>query len=127
MVFAEETKTPYHFTVVDDDDKTIFFIERVLLHAFPASDIISFADGEDALRYLKQNHTDFLITDFQMARMNGDELIQRLRLEGNAVPAIMMSSSPHAQEAAVAAGVIFLDKGKIVEHLADLIRALLSV
>ena len=125
MVFAEETKTPHHFTIVDDDDKVIFFVERVLMQTFPGSDVIAFHDGVEALHHLQQNHTDFLITDYSMARMDGAQLIKELRQLGNNVPAVMMSSSPHAQEAAAAVGVIFVDKGKIMAELADAIRAII--
>ncbi|MEY2466927.1 MAG: two-component system, cell cycle sensor histidine kinase and response regulator CckA [Verrucomicrobiota bacterium] len=126
MFSAQQTEPAHHFTVVDDDDKMLFFVQRALAQKFPGADILTFTDGVDAFQYLKKNGTDFLITDFSMARMGGADLIRELRAARIEVPTLMISGSPNAEETALELGVIFLDKGKINERLADAVSVLLA-
>ena len=126
VVSAAQSPSPPHFTVVDDDSHTRFFIQRALVEAFPKSKIIAFEDGAIAFQYLRRNHTDCLVTDQSMREMNGDELLRRLNESGINIPTVMVSSSPNAEEAAASAGVVFLDKGRISSDLAKVVRALLQ-
>src|ERR1051325_5285097 len=115
------------FTVVDDDSHILFFVERALAQAFPGSNICTFTDGEDALQHVIQAGTDMLITDHSMTHMDGSDLIRELRSRGLKIPMIVISSSPHAQEEAEAAGAThFMDKSKAMKHLVEVVRGLLA-
>src|SRR5262245_59596488 len=114
------------FTVVDDDSRVLFFVERALAEAFPESKITTFIDGEDALHHVVETGTDILITDHSMLHMDGADLIRDLRCRGSNIPMIMISSSPCAQEAAAAAGATrFMDKGEAMKQLVEAVRDLL--
>jgi len=84
------------FLIVDDHD----FMRRIIAEALSSSGVAKIdrvSDGEEALSFLtKSNHRiDFIISDFNMPRMNGLELLKELRI-GNAgikrdTPVIMLS------------------------------------
>jgi two-component system capsular synthesis sensor histidine kinase RcsC len=115
------------FTVVDDDPHILFFVTRTLEQAFAGCTINSFEDGTEALRFLRNNHSDFLITDQSMVRMNGEELIEELRKQGITIPTLMISNSPDADKAALRAGVAFVEKGRINRHLHNAVRSVLAL
>lgn len=45
-------------------------------------DVTRFADGHQAMQWLRQNEADLVILDLMLPGMNGDELYTRLRGEG---------------------------------------------
>jgi len=123
---SEGHKNRCRFTVVDDDAHTLFFVERALRAGFPEAIITTFADGIEALDHVRKVGTDLLVTDHSMIHMNGAELIRHLRSDGFDLPIIMVSNSPHAQEAGEAAGATkFLEKGEAVRVLSGVVRELL--
>ena len=65
------------------------------------------ADGAEALRLLKKARPDVILTDWDMPKIDGIELVHRLRAAGDHTPIIMLSgqSAPHAIARAKAAGV----------------------
>ena len=84
------------FLIVDDHD----FMRRIIAESLSSSGVAKIdrvSDGEEALSFLtKSNHRiDFIISDFNMPRMNGLELLKEVRI-GNAgikrdTPVIMLS------------------------------------
>lgn len=51
-------------------------------------------DGEEAYQILREHHIDLLLLDIKMPRVNGFELLERLRSKSAAtVPTIMLSGS----------------------------------
>lgn len=50
-------------------------------------------DGEEAWSLLKNRPYDLLITDFQMPRLCGPDLIRRMRREGMRLPVLIASGS----------------------------------
>jgi CheY-like chemotaxis protein len=59
------------------------------------------ADGLAAVQQVESNHVpDLVATDFMMPRMNGGELIARLRRNpvSSAIPIILVSSSPGSEQ-----------------------------
>src|SRR5687768_12503846 len=115
------------FAVVDDDTHVLFFVERALREAFPKSEIATFHDGAEALLHIKSDNTDLLITDHSMARMNGAELIHKLRENGFSLPIIMISSSPDALKEGTAAGAtVFMEKLTAMKGLSDVVKSLLQ-
>ncbi len=49
-------------------------------------------DGEDGLNKFLKNHPDLLITDIEMPKLNGEELIQKVRQIKPNMPIIVMTS-----------------------------------
>ncbi len=50
-------------------------------------------NGEEALDFLYSNHTDLLLLDIMMPKLNGLELIKMLRKENNVIPTLMLTAS----------------------------------
>lgn len=51
-----------------------------------------FSNGIDALNSFKNNQYDLIITDINMPKLNGIELIKKVRLENKDIPIIVTSS-----------------------------------
>jgi len=66
-------------TIVDDEPHVLRVLKLSLERE--GYQVISFANGEDALNGLRENQPDVLVTDIQMPRMNGEELCQKIQLE----------------------------------------------
>ncbi len=65
--------------LVEDD----VFLRRIIgqtLSGLRPKQIVTAEDGKDALSFLSNHRVDLLITDIQMPRMNGLELIRQIRL-----------------------------------------------
>jgi two-component system response regulator ChvI len=73
-----------------DDDRNILAAVSIALQAEGFATRI-YADGETALKALLENPPDLAIFDIKMPRMDGLELLQRLR-EKSALPVIFLTS-----------------------------------
>lgn len=86
---------PFTFLVVDDHDFMHRLIKETLFSA-EAGKVEKALNGEDAIRTLKKlKKVDFVITDFNMPKMNGLQLLKTIRM-GDAyidreTPVIMLS------------------------------------
>lgn len=75
--------------LVDDDRNILTTVSLALQAAGFATRV--YADGETALKALQENPPDLAIFDIKMPRLNGLELLQRLR-ETSALPVILLTS-----------------------------------
>ena len=73
-----------------DDDQNILTSVTMALEA-EGFDVRTFKDGEDALRGMTQKPVDLAVLDIKMPRMDGMELLQKLR-RSSAVPVIFLTS-----------------------------------
>ena len=73
-----------------DDDRNILLSVSMALEA-EGFEVRTYADGDEALRGLTQRATDLVVLDIKMPRMDGMELLQRLR-KSSAIPAIFLTS-----------------------------------
>lgn len=80
----------YNIMVVEDDCNTrklmCTVLERNGYVSVPAN------DGMDALRQLANTHIDLILLDIMMPNMDGYELTQTLRAQGNMVPILMVTA-----------------------------------
>jgi two-component system cell cycle response regulator CpdR len=67
--------TMQRILLAEDDDSMRGFLERALAKA--GYDVISFANGAEALERLKEEPFTLLLTDIVMPRMDGIELARR--------------------------------------------------
>jgi DNA-binding response OmpR family regulator len=56
-------------------------------------DVNAASDGQEALEVLRQEHYDLLVTDNEMPRLAGIELIERIRDAGLSLPVIIVSGT----------------------------------
>ncbi|MFA4994986.1 MAG: response regulator transcription factor [Bdellovibrionales bacterium] len=68
-----------------DDDRNILTSVQMALEAEGFA-VRTYADGEEALRALTQKPADLAVLDIKMPRLNGMELLQRLRQGGATAP-----------------------------------------
>jgi len=73
-----------------DDDRNILTSVSIALHAEGFA-VRMYTDGETALKALTETPPDLAVLDIKMPRMDGMELLRRLR-EKSAVPAIFLTS-----------------------------------
>jgi two-component system, chemotaxis family, chemotaxis protein CheY len=86
---------PYSVLIVDDSPVMRSFIRRVMtLSGFDVGECLEASDGEEALMQLKEHHVDVILTDINMPKMNGEELLRRLETEGvlRSIPALVIST-----------------------------------
>jgi CheY-like chemotaxis protein len=82
--------SPVRILCADDQPDFRATISKSLLRA--GYEVISVADGEQAWEALQSAPYDLLITDQQMPRLTGAELIVRMRLNGLGMSAMVLSS-----------------------------------
>lgn len=86
----------HRILVVDDDLVLCVFHSEVLADAGFEVDMAE--DGEAAWQALQTKTYDLLITDNQMPRVSGIELLKKLRSEGQDMPVIMVSGAAPTEE-----------------------------
>ena len=85
--------SPAHILVADDEPLVRALVTRVLEDA--GYRVTAVDDGAPALAALLAEDADFaaLVTDCRMTRVNGPEVLARLRAAGRSVPVILTSGS----------------------------------
>jgi len=78
--------------LIVDDEVNI----RVLLseELSPIGHVSCCSNGPEALRELKENQLDIVITDFKMPGMDGNELTKKIKNINPGIPVIMLSAVP---------------------------------
>jgi CheY-like chemotaxis protein len=84
-------KTMVSVALIDDDENLADIVCR-LCERCGGVTMHSSSSGEEALQWLSRHPVDVIVTDFQMPRMNGIELIKKIRESGNMVPCIIYSA-----------------------------------
>ncbi|MDQ9169150.1 response regulator [Oxalobacteraceae bacterium R-40] len=82
----------HHILVVDDEPVLADACKQYFEH-FGYKVTVAY-DGQTALDLYERHSVDALITDFRMPRMNGQELLTRIRQRKPTLPAIMVSGFP---------------------------------
>ncbi len=82
--------TQSHTIALVDDDRNITTSVSMMLQVEGFATIIAH-DGEDGLELIKKNKPDLAILDIKMPRMDGMELLKKLRAECT-LPIIMLTS-----------------------------------
>jgi two-component system response regulator ChvI len=111
---AAEAADRRRVVVVDDDP---LFLSTLTLNLEDAGfDVAAFTGGGAALDHLNAGaRPDVIILDWHMPEMDGLELLQRLRAQGLAVPAIFLTSlnQPIYEELALDRGAVdFVEKSR---------------
>ncbi len=97
--------------VADDSRVMRQIVIRTLRQAgYSDHDLIEAEDGQDAFEKVQSEGPDLVLSDWNMPRMTGIELLRQLRGTGEQVPFGFVTSegSPDMREKADAAGALFL-------------------
>ena len=92
------------FLVVDDEQDSREMLAAVLEHR--GARVVQGESAESALRILQQQAVDLVIADIAMPRMDGYELMRRIRAAGHTVPAIAVTAfaAPDDRDQALESG-----------------------
>ncbi len=120
---------PLTILIADDDIGTRLSISDYL--DLSGYRVITTDNGIDALSMLEKHHPDLLVTDIMMPRMNGYELVRRIRQlsEFRLLPVILLTARTKIQERILGyqSGCdLYLPKPFELEELAAAIRNLLE-
>ena len=115
-----------HILIVDDEPN----LRLVFRTALEASDyaLATAEDGESALRALLARRFDLVLLDLRMPRLDGLEVLERLRAPGNEVPVIIVTAHgdvPNAVRALKLGAVGFLSKPVAPETLRRVVAEVL--
>ena len=79
--------------VLIEDDATIREIYELILRD-EKFEVISAVDGRDGLEKIEEHSPDLVLLDLMMPKMNGDEMIAKLRSKpwGKTVPVIILTN-----------------------------------
>lgn len=93
------TKTK-KIAVVDDSSLNRDMVVTAL-GSLPWTEVVSYADGETAWKDLRNGKSaDIILTDVKMPRMDGLELLHRIKAKDPVKPCILMSATPVYRKAA---------------------------
>ena len=83
--------------VVDDEITICLLLENFLSKEY---DVVSISDGAEALEWLEGNLPDLIISDIEMANMDGYEFLTKVRERGftKHTPFIMLSAKSESKE-----------------------------
>ena len=76
--------------LVEDEENLRNSFAKILL--FYVAKVYTAADGEEAFSLYQSEHPDIIITDIKMPKLNGVELIKRIRKENPHIPIIVTSA-----------------------------------
>jgi DNA-binding NtrC family response regulator len=85
-------KAPRARLLVADDDAFIRELHSIVLRA-DGYEVATAEDGEEALFHLASEKFDLLVTDWQMPKLDGADLVVAMRTSGICIPVIMVSGS----------------------------------
>ncbi len=86
---------PFSVLIVDDSPVMRSFIRRVMtLSGFEVGECLEASNGEEALKQLESRSVDVILTDINMPKMNGEELLRRLDTDVRlkSVPTLVIST-----------------------------------
>jgi CheY-like chemotaxis protein len=114
---------------VVDDDMVVRELSRVILQR-GGHEVVTLGDGQEALDALEQSVPDILVTDLMMPRVDGVELVRRIRADRrwSTLPIVILTArgGPDDWRRAQEAGAKhFLTKPFSSAQLLDTIRELM--
>ncbi|HEY8965893.1 MAG TPA: response regulator [Candidatus Methylacidiphilales bacterium] len=98
--------------VIDDSSFSRKAIQTVLKELAPDANVIPYGDGEEALSHFTEEKPDAMTVDIVMPKMQGLELIEKIRATGIPVKIVVITSDVQAttRQRCAALGAVFLDK-----------------
>ena len=76
--------------VADDDPKLLKMIQRTLI--YEGFQVITAADGQEALHQVQQTEPDLIILDWMMPKVDGLEVLKRLQAAEDEIPVLMLTA-----------------------------------
>jgi two-component system alkaline phosphatase synthesis response regulator PhoP len=113
----------YRILIVEDEaliaDSLCYLLEEA------GYNVTSVADGREGLERALEAPPHLIISDYMMPRMNGLEMIKRLRAAGNTTPIILLTAVPEVNIPPEAGYDAYLRKPYIEQRLLDAVRKIM--
>jgi DNA-binding NtrC family response regulator len=96
----DEQRKPYHAEkkiLVVDDDPVIRSVIRDALKPDPELEVLTAENGKEAVKHLKEQPLDLVVTDLKMPVMNGLKLLAFMKQYYPEIPAIVMTGYGNAK------------------------------
>jgi CheY-like chemotaxis protein len=126
--FGGEREMKKRILVVEDDFDTRYVFSLVLKNE--GYEVLTAADGECALAVVSEEKPDLVITDISLPRLNGIELIKRIKLapETAAIPILVVTAYGRttARKAIAAGACECADKPVAFSELIPCVKRLLA-
>lgn len=85
----------FNVLIVDDSSSMRAIIKKIIkVSGFSVGEFLAAADGKDALKVLKDEWVDIVLTDINMPNMNGMELIAEMKKDElmHSIPVVMVTT-----------------------------------
>jgi EAL domain-containing protein (putative c-di-GMP-specific phosphodiesterase class I)/CheY-like chemotaxis protein len=104
--FPAAISAPGRILVVDDEEALVRVVARVLTGA--GYEVVTAGDGKRASELLADGGFDAILSDIDMPKMNGIQLLQAVRQRDGDVPVLLMTGNPDLETAvqAIAHGAL---------------------
>lgn len=76
--------------IVEDEEKIARFVELELVHE--GYEVVKAFDGRTGLDLALSENADLIVLDVMLPRLNGLEVLRRIRKEGNNVPILLLTA-----------------------------------
>lgn len=122
---SSPSSSPIRILLVDDNQQGLAARKSVLEELGYL--ITTASSGQDALEQLSRRTHDLIVTDYKMPKMNGKELIERVRKQAPLIPVILLSGFVDAlglDEKSTGADVVIQKSANEVAHLVRSVRRL---
>ena len=93
--------------LVDDDTDILESLAVILADSF---EVVSACNGAEALQALERQHFHAVVLDLSMPVMDGETLIERMRVAGIVVPVVLASGISNLREFGERLGVEYICK-----------------
>ena len=115
MMLIEEDKAICPLLIVDDNKVDRDILLRHLRTACPTHMVDQAMDGAEALEKIRTKTYGLMLLDWQLPRMNADQLLRRLQTLGRHLPVIVISGFPFEEISGYLKplGVSFLHKDNL--------------
>jgi two-component system response regulator AtoC len=96
----ENTKhIPGKKILVCDDDSTVSYFLKHFLENEGYGQVDTVSTGEEAIEKVKQNHYHLILLDIKLPRMNGIEVLKRIKETDSGAHVIMITAFPEMKNA----------------------------
>ena len=91
--------------LVVDDFGTVRMLQRQALAEIGVSEVVEASDGVEAVAAITEQKFDLVITDWNMPKLSGMDLLRAIRKVSRELPVLMVTSNDRRQQVEEAAGV----------------------
>jgi CheY-like chemotaxis protein/DNA-binding CsgD family transcriptional regulator len=113
--------------IVDDEPDIVLFVRINLEMA--GHDVVTAADGEEALRLVQEHHPDAIVLDVMMPRLDGWGVLERLKADPDelirTIPVVMLTALGTDQDQArggIEGAILYLPKPVTPDALIDAVE-----